>query len=161
MLIGIISDTHDQMDNVRKAVEIFFERQVERVYHAGDIVSPSVVPLFDGLDVGIIYGNNDGEKEVLPKKVEQISGKLGGEILVGECPEGRIVVYHGTVPTILKALINCGDYRVVISGHTHKIVNRLEGATRVLNPGTAHGFGGPATFMVYDTVLDEAEIIEL
>ncbi|MBF0382496.1 MAG: metallophosphoesterase [Magnetococcales bacterium] len=161
MLIGIISDSHDHMDNVRKAVEIFIAKGVEKVFHAGDIVSPSVVNLFAGLDAGFIYGNNDGERVAIPKKVEQVNGELGGDVLVRECDEGKIVVYHGTVPTILNALINCGDYRVVISGHTHKIVNRLEGNTRVLNPGTSHGFGGPATIMIYDSTKDETELIEL
>jgi uncharacterized protein len=161
MLIGIISDTHDQMDNVRSAVKMFLARGVERVLHAGDIVSPSVIALFDGLDVGFVYGNNDGEKVVMPKKVDQIGGSLGGDILVVECEQGKIAVYHGTVPQFLNSLIRCGDYRVVISGHTHKIVNRLEGKTRVLNPGTAHGFGESATIMLYDTALDQVEVIEI
>ncbi|MBF0195423.1 MAG: YfcE family phosphodiesterase [Magnetococcales bacterium] len=161
MLIGIISDTHDQMDNVRKAAEIFYERGVDKVFHAGDIGSPSVVKLFAGLDASFVFGNNDGERLAIPIRVKQIGGALGVEVLVRECDEGKIVVYHGTVPTILNALIRCGDYRVVITGHTHKIVNRLEGNTRVLNPGTGHGFGGPATIMIYDSVKDEAEVIEL
>jgi uncharacterized protein len=161
MLIGIISDSHDNMENVQKAVDIFIARGVDKVFHAGDIVSPSVVKQFAGLDAGFVYGNNDGERVVLPIAVKQINGELGGEVLVRECDEGKIVVYHGTVPTILNALINCGEYRLVITGHTHKIVNRLEGNTRVLNPGTAHGFKGPGTFMIYDSAKDEAELIEL
>jgi uncharacterized protein len=161
MLIGIISDTHDHMDNVRKAIKIFQEKGVERVYHGGDIVSPSVVKLFDGMDLSIVFGNNDGEKRVLPVVVEKIDGKLGHEVLVDECEEGKIVLYHGTAPIFLNALIRCGDYRVVITGHSHKVVNRLEGNTRILNPGTGHGFKEKGTIMVYDTTLDQAQLIEL
>ncbi|MBF0453936.1 MAG: YfcE family phosphodiesterase [Magnetococcales bacterium] len=161
MLIGIISDTHDHVDNVRKAVDIFQKRGIKQVLHAGDTVSPSVVNLFAGLDLGIVYGNNDGETGRIAKKVDQIGGNLGGEVLVYGCEEGDIAVYHGTIPTFLSALVRCGDYRVVITGHTHQVVDRTEGGTRVLNPGTAHGFGGPATAMIYDTSLDQVELIRL
>ncbi len=162
MLIGIISDTHDNIVNIEKAVRIFTERKVDRVIHAGDIISPGVIPRFKELDnISFIFGNNDGERAILPKKIEQIGGVLGGETLDITCDEGRIAVYHGTVPQILNALISCGDYRVVISGHTHKIVNRMEGNTRVLNPGSAHGFDDQPTVMVYDAVSDEAEVIEI
>jgi uncharacterized protein len=162
MLIGIISDTHDHISNVKKAVQIFVERGVERVLHAGDIGSPSVVKHFKGLDFALVYGNNDGERIMLQKKVEQIGGKMAGEVLNWECEEGKIVVYHGTVPTFLNAMIRCGDYRLVVSGHTHKVVNQLKGNTRVLNPGTAHdGFEESPTMMIYDTALDVAEVIEL
>ncbi|MBF0444551.1 MAG: metallophosphoesterase [Magnetococcales bacterium] len=161
MLIGIISDTHDQLENVRKAVEIFFARGVDKVFHAGDIGSPQTLKLFAGLDVGFVFGNNDGEREMLTKRVEIIKAEIEGDVMVRECDEGKIVVYHGTVPTFLNALIKCGDYRLVITGHTHKVVNHLEGNTRVLNPGSAHGFNGPATFMIYDSAKDEAELIGL
>ena len=40
MKIGIISDSHDHVDNIRRAVSVFREASVELVIHAGDIVSP-------------------------------------------------------------------------------------------------------------------------
>jgi len=40
MVIGIISDTHDHMDNIRKALKIFKEKNVKVILHAGDFVSP-------------------------------------------------------------------------------------------------------------------------
>jgi predicted phosphodiesterase len=40
MLIGIISDTHDDMSIIRKAVDLFNEREVGYVLHAGDLISP-------------------------------------------------------------------------------------------------------------------------
>ena len=161
MLIGIISDSHDHLDNVRKAVKIFKKKKVARVYHAGDMVSPPMVVLFDGLELGMVYGNNDGEKVGLPKKIAKIGGELGPEVLEGECKQGKIALYHGTDSTILNALIRCGKYKIVITGHTHEVENRLDGVTRVLNPGTAHGFGKQATIMLYDTALDQAEVVEL
>ena len=46
MRVGIISDTHGQVDFTRPAVRMFESLDVERVFHCGDIGSPEVVELF-------------------------------------------------------------------------------------------------------------------
>jgi len=40
MKIGLISDSHDHIDNIRKSVEVLKDRGVSLVIHAGDFVSP-------------------------------------------------------------------------------------------------------------------------
>lgn len=161
MKIGLISDSHDHLDNVRKAAHIFRERHVERVIHAGDFISPPSILCLEGLAVHGVYGNNDGERLGLVKMFKKIDGQLAEEVLEMDTPEGQIAVYHGTVPAVLNALIHSQNYSVVVCGHTHHTVDRLEGKTRVLNPGTAHGFGKEATVMLYDTATAQAEIIPL
>lgn len=49
MLIGIISDTHDNQDKTRKAIELFNSKGVEYVIHAGDYISPFTLKLFKEL----------------------------------------------------------------------------------------------------------------
>src|SRR5437867_6794007 len=64
MNIGIISDTHDDLSNLKNEVRTFNERKVSYVIHAGDYVFPGVVKEFknfNGKLVGVL-GNNDGEK---------------------------------------------------------------------------------------------------
>ena len=46
MKIGILSDTHDDIDNTNKAIDIFQENDVKAVIHAGDIISPPVITEF-------------------------------------------------------------------------------------------------------------------
>ncbi len=46
MKIGIISDTHDDIDNTNKAIDIFQKNDVKAVIHAGDIISPPVITEF-------------------------------------------------------------------------------------------------------------------
>jgi predicted phosphodiesterase len=41
--VGIISDTHGQVDFTRPAVRMFESLEVDRVFHCGDIGSPEVV----------------------------------------------------------------------------------------------------------------------
>ena len=43
MTIGIISDTHDNVVNVKKAADKFKEAKVEFVLHCGDIICPLTI----------------------------------------------------------------------------------------------------------------------
>ena len=44
MRIGLLADTHDHVDNVRRAVAEFNRAGCDLVIHAGDFCSPIVVP---------------------------------------------------------------------------------------------------------------------
>ena len=69
MKIGLISDTHDDINNVQKAIEIFKEEKVSLIIHAGDFIFPGVIDEFKklkdelpGIRIIGVLGNNDGEK---------------------------------------------------------------------------------------------------
>ena len=115
MKIGIISDSHDDVDNVNKAITIFEEEKVRAIIHAGDIISPPIVKEFKKLtDNGIeffgIFGNNDGEQKGLENAFAYINGKLLGnegkiEILSG-LNRGDIIVAEGLKKVYPRAKIN-------------------------------------------------------
>ena len=54
MKIGIMSDTHDYLPNIRKAIEIFNEEKVDLVVHCGDFVSLFVIKEFKNLKAKVI-----------------------------------------------------------------------------------------------------------
>jgi putative phosphoesterase len=81
MKIGIISDTHDNIENILKAVKEFNNRNVEIVLHAGDFVSPIAVESFAGIKLIGILGNNDTDIPGLTSAFNKIQGELKGEIL--------------------------------------------------------------------------------
>ena len=153
MKIGIISDTHDNLDNVQKSVELFKAQKVSVVFHAGDYVDPEIVRSFSGIKLIGILGNNDLDRSGLSKAFEEIGGQMKGEICEIEEEGIKFVIYHGTNPKLKNSLIESGRYDVIICGHTHKIENRNVGRTLVLNPGTANGwiFGYKATVAIFDT----------
>jgi hypothetical protein len=43
MRIGIISDTHDDIENVQRAIDLFGREGVKLIIHAGDFVFPGVI----------------------------------------------------------------------------------------------------------------------
>ena len=59
MRIGIISDTHDDIENVQRAIDLFGKEEVKLIIHAGDFVFPGVIDEFKNLknkqpDINII-----------------------------------------------------------------------------------------------------------
>lgn len=161
MLIGIISDTHDHVPHIKKAVAHFQEREVDLVLHAGDYCSPFTIPLFDGLPLKGIFGNNDGDKYLLMEKFNQIGADLEGDFMEVEVEGAFIAVYHGTYPGITGALRESGRYDVVISGHTHQKEAFLVNHTLAINPGSAHGFEDEATISLLNTSSKGVEFVKL
>src|SRR5512139_1069850 len=98
MKIGLISDSHDAHENVRRAVAIFKEHGVANVIHAGDICSPPTIRALQAhaeaaFDFFAVFGNNDGERHKLTK----LLGDRIDEFLELEFEGITVAVYHGTV----------------------------------------------------------------
>lgn len=161
MIIGICSDSHDHVENIKKAVSYFKNKEVERVIHAGDYCSPFTIPLFDGLNLHGIFGNNDGDKYLLMKKFDTINATLYGDFFSFKADGVKFAVYHGTYPKITEALELCGKYDVVISGHTHQPKMNTIGDTISINPGSVNGFDADAMVATFDTVSRQVNFKEL
>ena len=140
-MIGIIADTHDNIDAIRKSVEFFNSMDVSLVLHAGDLISPFTVREFEKLDAKFlgVFGNNDGERNGLNEKFSKIGVKLEDFITL-EYKGKQICVYHGTYKSIVNALLKSRHYDIVIKGHTHKVeIEKCEN-TLLINPGEACGY---------------------
>jgi len=165
MLIGLMSDTHDNLPMIDKAVTKLNEEGVELVLHAGDYVAGFVVPRFRQLKAKLIgvFGNNDGDHELLRKRFSEnnrleLRGNFA-EISVGGL---KIALLHGGDEELLEALINQEGFDVVVHGHTHMHEIRRIGKTLVVNPGEVCGYlTGKSTFALLDTAKREAKIVEL
>ena len=159
MLIGILSDTHDDMSSIRRAVDTFNSRGVSHVIHAGDLVSPFTFELFSTLQCNMtaIFGNNDGDKVLLQQKSK---GNIYPQPFLMTFNEKRIVVVHE--PDLVGALADSGHFDLIIYGHTHTPDIRKLNATLILNPGkTALLDKGKPTIALLESETMEAEIISL
>lgn len=161
MIIGICSDSHDHIEHINKAVSYFKENNIERVIHAGDYCSPFTIPLFEGLDLHGVFGNNDGDKYLLMRKFDEIGGTLHGDFFSFDSEGVKIAVYHGTYPEITKSLELCGSYDIVISGHTHEAKMDTVGDTLAINPGSVNGFDADAMVGTFDTETRKVQFKEL
>jgi putative phosphoesterase len=146
MKVGIISDTHDDIENVQEAIQIFNKNKVDYVIHAGDYVFPGIVREFKNLNAKFIgvLGNNDGEKDGISKTFMEINGELKGDLGEIEIDGIRFGIYHGTNSRIKQTIYLSQIYDILVCGHTHKKEPKESGAIKsnkesfILNPGSAH-----------------------
>ena len=96
MLIGIISDTHNDMEMTRKAVDIFRQRGVDMVIHAGDITSPKMLQLFSGLNTRFVLGNEDLDVDYLNEESVRLGFGAIEKVCQLEIDGKRIIVFHGS-----------------------------------------------------------------
>ncbi|MGB9607943.1 MAG: metallophosphoesterase [bacterium] len=160
MRIGIISDTHDHLDNIRKAIEIFKKEEVGYLIHCGDFVAPFVLPILAQLKVPFlgVFGNNDGERLLLRERAKEI-GEIKVQPAFLELEGRKIVIMHE--PTLQHALAKSGEFDAVLVGHTHK-PEIIEGKTLIINPGECCGWlTGKATIAILDLPTMSARLLEL
>jgi putative phosphoesterase len=162
MKVGVISDTHDRMDKISRAVERFRREGVECIIHCGDFVAPfSLVP-FQKLGVRFIsvFGNNDGEKVGL-RKIIGTFGEVHSPPIVVELAGKTVVVSHSPIDDF-EIERSHRNTNFVFHGHTHKAVARKLNDTLILDPGEACGWlTQNATIAIVDMASGGYEFIEI
>jgi putative phosphoesterase len=165
LLVGLISDTHDNLPMVDRAIRKLNEENAELVLHAGDYVSPFTVLRLKELRARLIgvFGNNDGDHEFLKQifsknERSEIRGSFAKVPLEGL----KLVLLHGSERELLEALIESQSFDLVVHGHSHNAEVSRRGRTLVVNPGEVCGYlSGRSTIALFDTVALQARIIEL
>ncbi len=160
-MVGILSDSHDNLTKVRLAVKLFNDTGCDLVIHAGDIVAPFTIQELKSVRCPIkaVFGNCNGEK---PGLVTAFEG-------VGEIREAPFEFSHAGKRFLVTHLDGpISDYLakkpcdVLIYGHTHKPVVEMRGTTLVINPGEAGGWlSGKSTVALFDPERMTADIIPL
>ena len=161
MRVGVVSDTHNNLKNCGKIVELFNKLGVERVIHTGDITQPKTLEIFSELESPLygVFGNNDvGELEELKISASKNSFHFVSPPLELEWAENSIVVVHD--PLELNGL-DLSKYHLVLHGHTHRETIIKKGNQLTFNPGECAGhMTGLNNIGVVDLEQLSAEIIK-
>lgn len=150
MKIAVVSDSHDNLEVVKRFAEIVKEKNADLVIHCGDFVSPFCLKLFfDSLpcDFVGVFGNNDGEIAGLLK----VSGGVIEKPPVFKEIDGlKFAIMHE--PVFVESLAKSGDFDFILYGHTHEVDVRTVNSCQVVNPGELCGYlTGKSTFAILDT----------
>lgn len=159
-MIGIISDTHENEEAMKKAAAIFKSKKVDFAVHCGDIISPPVLDNFKGLKMKIVFGNNDGEIEGMNKKAVELGFEQATNEKSFEYEGKKFYVYHGTDRKKLDQAVSSGKHDYVLTGHTHQKRDEKIGKTRVINPGALFR-ANPYTVALLDAKNDKLEFVEV
>ncbi len=159
MKIGIISDTHDEHRNVLAAIDVFNERGVEYVFHAGDMISPFMAEAFadvKGAKFIAVFGNCDCERKLIKEAIES----FGGEVYDSRysCKVGGKDIFITHRDDVVEAIAASGNYDLVIYGHTHKQDVRMVAETLVVNPGSARSESNVAVVELDDMSVENISL---
>jgi putative phosphoesterase len=161
MKVAVLSDTHDNIWNVEKALKKLGDAQA--LIFCGDLCAPFTLKMLaEGIKghVHCLLGNNDGD----PLLLSTVAAKAGNVTLYQAAGEleldgKRLAFAH--YPLVGKALAHSGLYDAVFSGHTHEGQSEIVGETLWANPGEVMGRLGEASFGLYDTATGAYEVIKL
>jgi len=163
LIIGLVSDTHDNIHMIDRAVKRLNEERVGLVLHAGDYVSAFTAKHFEPLDAPLVgvYGNNCAERDTLRRVYAEVGAEIRG--FFSEVDAGGLLValLHGHRREDVDRA-HGGGYDVIVSGHTHRAAIGKEDDVLVVNPGEVCGYvSGRCTFALLDTVRRIAWLCEL
>ena len=137
--IGVVSDTHNNLSNVTRIVEIFNAARVDRVVHTGDITQAKTLEVLARLDAPLVgvYGNNDvGERDALDSAARRLKLDFAEGPRFLEWAGRSLVVVHDPLD-----LTNCiaGDRDVALHGHDHRLTRETRDGVLFFNPGECAG----------------------
>ena len=138
MRIGVVSDTHNNLRNVGRIVELFNAAAVDRVIHTGDITQAKTLDVFANLHAPMfgVFGNNDKERDALHAAVLRHGFQFAEPPLELVWHERRILVVHD--PLDFEGVLQ-RNHQLALHGHTH--LQRIEQRDQQLffNPGECAG----------------------
>ncbi len=166
MKIAILSDIHDNIWNLEKALPLIKSASCKALIFCGDFVAPFTANLvFEiGLPIYACFGNNDEDHHAIARRLNAtqlfaLTDEFGEVELDGK----KIAFCH--YPKLGELLAGTGEYAAVFHGHTHDAYNKKVGETILANPGSICGIQGGkpglASFGIYDTTAHSYEQITL
>ena len=160
MKIGVVCDTHNNVKNVKRIVELFNDAQVDRVIHTGDITKGTTLDLFGELASPLygVFGNNDVERDGLDQSITLHRFEFQEPPLRLRWHGRSILVVHD--PAML-GKVDLGDSELVLHGHTHLKREERTAERLIFNPGECAGqMVGYNAIGVVDLTTLEVELLK-
>lgn len=165
MKILIISDIHENFDNLSRVLEKIPELWVERIFCLWDLINGWIWRMLASQDIPthLVWWNNDGTRVAITKKFIEANN---GSVISNECFDiceidgKRIFLTH--YPLVAHSIAKSWDYDAVFYGHDHKKYTGYCDDCLLFNPGeiSAHKTR-TCTFWVYDTQLNTVELYDI
>lgn len=162
MNIALLSDIHDHLPHLRRALEAV--AGAEALICCGDLCSPFVAKElalgFPG-PIHIVWGNNDGDRWRLAMNAAKHPHlNFHGEYVELEFGGRTFAVQH--FDNVARGLAKGEAFDVVCFGHNHRFEITPAGRTLLINPGEVYGgLTGNATCALYDPAAHAARRVDL
>ena len=158
MVIGILSDTHDQYERMGLAVRTLKDRGAGYFIHCGDLCNPRMLDHLAGLPSAFVYGNCDWDRMALQRYGQNVSVPCYGTFGDLELASKRIALTHGDDRAKMTNLLAAREHDYLFHGHTHVRRDERFGKLRIINPGALHR-AAEKTVALLDTDTDRLDFI--
>jgi putative phosphoesterase len=150
--LAILSDTHDQIANLRAAIAYCNAKHIDILCHCGDLISPFMLKelaFFRG-PVHLIYGNNAGDQHLISSRCSEEFANITHHGMVGNftCDDQKVAMVH--YPEQARGLASLSSYDIICCGHSHRYGIEYYGKTLLINPGQLLGENDQAGFVILD-----------
>jgi uncharacterized protein len=153
MKIAIISDTHDNLENLKKFLDFAKKEKIEILIHCGDITNGETLKEIEENFEGRIYlvlGNAD-----IRDSLEKVAKKTTIFEKEGKIEIGKLKIGFSHFFPQRENLENFDFY---FFGHTHWPILKKEKNCYLANPGNLGGLFYKATFGILDTKTKRLEL---
>ena len=140
MLIGVVSDTHNNLKNINQIISLFNDKEIQLVIHTGDITNAKSLDKFSKLKANFIgvYGNNDRTEAGLEDVANKNNFQFQEPPKLLTLFKRNIAIFHEP-DCIEDFLILNRNIDIVLHGHTHRYRNEIEKDILFFNPGESAG----------------------
>jgi putative phosphoesterase len=138
-LLGILSDTHDNVAAAAAGITTLREAGAQFLIHCGDVGGEPILDLLAGIPSIFVWGNNDFDRPSLKSYALELGIQCGDDFARLEFAGKRLAVTHGDNLKLLRQAAD-GDlhYDYIFIGHSHIPADQRLGRSRIVNPGALH-----------------------
>ena len=134
MLVGILSDSHDHANTVRRAFSLLEACGAEAFFHCGDVGGQDVLDLFVGRRIWFVWGNTDWASSGTRAFLETVGLPIPTVPVRAELAGKTIAMCHGHEPEFHR-LTAMPETDYLFHGHTHNRSDARVRGCRIINPG--------------------------
>ncbi len=163
MKIAIISDIHDQIENLNWVLDQIKDKNISHIFTLGDYTSPYIIERLqiDDIPVSAVWGNSDGDKHSMLLASQNENKNISfakREFDTIEIDNKKFFITH--YPDLAENAAKSLDYDAVFHGHTHYKRSEAIGTVPIINPGKLAMYpNDEVSFAVFDTETLDVEFI--
>jgi len=148
--IAIISDSHDNLPNIKKFITYCQKNKINFVIHCGDVTTNKTKKFLTDNLKSILFVEGNAETDVKIKTNRFQKKQMADEHFINfSIGKIKIAACHTKIKALKLAKTKL--YHYVFYGHTHIPWQETVEKTQLINPGTLAGMFTPPTFATLDT----------